>query len=116
MRLYVEGNNDTKVYLSINAKDRDELYFKLGYKDSFTIASLQKNIFQVKAETDWKQQYFNTIFFAFFGLAFGPFGVLIGGSIGFLIGGIKDSEEQEKVDYFNQSSYTEVEVINEKKS
>ena len=114
MRLYVERNDSIRIYLSIKAKSRDELYFKLGYKDCFTIASLQKNISQVKAEADWKQQYFTTIFFAVFCLVFGPWGVLIGGAIGFLIGWVKDSEEQEKVDHFNQSSYTKVEIVEEK--
>lgn len=110
MRLFVIGNNQDKVYLSISAKNRNELYFKLGYRKCFTIASLQKSINDVEAEPASKNIYFTTFLGLFIGLMFGTLGMAIGGIAGYFFGEFKDSEEKHNCEVFNTSSFIEVEI------
>lgn len=104
MKLFVTNSEGVKVYLSVTAKSRDELAYKLGFA-WFTARGETYHVNDVVAESDSSNTAGGALIGGLIGLLTGGAGALIGGVIGGAIGNSSDSEDQERVKAFNASEY-----------
>jgi hypothetical protein len=101
MQLYVINNVNEKVILDIKAPTRWELANKIGQE--FFVENEQYTVNDVIAESSNSDTTGGAIIGGLLGLLGGGIGILIGGVAGGLIGGIRDNDEKEVIEKFNNS-------------
>jgi hypothetical protein len=103
MRIFVRNPQGVKEYLNIPASNRRELAQRIGGA-WFTFNRNQYHVHQVVAESDSNNLTSGAIIGGIIGLLAGPFGILVGGTLGGALGNEGDKTENEKVNYFNRST------------
>lgn len=102
MRLFVENQNEVKLYLSHVARTRNDLANKVG-GTFFTLDGRRYSVRDVNAEPEILNSgigmFVGVVIRAFFGLI----GIILGALIGGAIGNTSETEEANEVIAFNSS-------------
>lgn len=101
MQLFVKDRNGKKIILDVSAPTRRQLASKIGTE--FYVGGQYYNINQVIAESNSNDTAGGAFLGGLIGLLAGGVGVAIGGVFGGLIGNARDTEEQKKINLFNES-------------
>lgn len=101
MQLFVKNRFGKKIILDVTAPTRRQLASKIG--NEFYVGNQYYNINQVAAESSSNDTAGGAVLGGLIGLLGGGIGVAVGGFLGGLIGNARDTEEQKKVNLFNQS-------------
>ena len=101
MQLFVEDRFGKKIILDVTAPTRKQLSYKIGTE--FYVGDQYYHINQVVAESSSNDTAGGAILGGLIGLLGGGVGVAVGGFLGGLIGNARDTEENKKINLFNQS-------------
>jgi hypothetical protein len=110
MKLFVDrcDSCQSKIYLKNVAITRTDLRRQIGFENFHLRCGTCQNehiysIYRVFAESEKTSTATGAVVGGLLGLLGGPVGLLIGGGLGAAIGGADDTEEQRRVDNFNES-------------
>lgn len=105
MKLFVfDRNSQNKIYINLLASTRIQLADLLG-SPIFTINNKQYHVNDVFAESDINNVLVGSVTGSVVGILGGPYGVAAGAVIGGYLGSKIDKTENEKITFFNNSTY-----------